>query len=243
MQRFSGAEGGPHRPGQGVSRGHASAPGALTADGVRAARRARRRFGDAGVAMRFVESKARERLDLQTLHRARSRLAAARKTLINQLRAILLERGHVFRQGPAVLEGGIEGLLADPPSDLSTRMLALVAEMRDERRGLDVRIDVLKPRPRHACPHGRGGEPPDVDARHRGARRRRPARRRRRRRRFPPPAGPAGEARPRSEADDDRRRAEAARHQQAGEQASPHAAHPWRASGAAQLAETAYGAG
>ena len=93
--------------------------------------------------MRFVELKSQDRLDLQTLHRARSRLVAARKTLINQLRAILLERGHVFRQGPAVLEREIDGLLADPPSDLSSRMLALVAEMRDEWRGLDVRIDGL----------------------------------------------------------------------------------------------------
>jgi transposase len=93
--------------------------------------------------MRFVELKSEDRLDLQTLHRARSRLVSARKALINQLRAILLERGHVFRQGRAVLEREIDGLLADPPADLSTRMLALVAEMRAEWREMDVRVGGL----------------------------------------------------------------------------------------------------
>jgi len=93
--------------------------------------------------MRFVELKSEDRLDLQTLHRARSRLVAARKTLINQLRAILLERGHVFRQGRVVLEREIDSLLADPPADLSARMLTLVAEMRAEWREMDARVDGL----------------------------------------------------------------------------------------------------
>src|SRR4051812_49864108 len=40
--------------------------------------------------MHFVELKSEEQLDIQTLHRVRSRLEAARKTLLNQLRALLL---------------------------------------------------------------------------------------------------------------------------------------------------------
>ena len=43
--------------------------------------------------MRFVELKSPDQLDMQTLHRARDRLVAERTALINQLRAILLERG------------------------------------------------------------------------------------------------------------------------------------------------------
>ena len=93
--------------------------------------------------MRFVELKSEDQLDLQTLHRARSRLVGARKTLINQLRAILLERGHVFRQGRKVLEREIDRLLEAPPADLSARILALVADMRREWHGLDERIDAL----------------------------------------------------------------------------------------------------
>jgi len=93
--------------------------------------------------MRFVELKSQGQLDLQTLHRARSRLVGVRKTLINQMRAILLERGHVFPQGRKVLEREIDGLLEAPPADLSPRMHDLLADMRREWQALDGRIDVL----------------------------------------------------------------------------------------------------
>jgi len=49
--------------------------------------------------MRFVELKSQEQLDIQSLHRVRSRLVGARTTLINQMRAILLERGITVAQG------------------------------------------------------------------------------------------------------------------------------------------------
>ncbi|NMG41709.1 IS110 family transposase [Chelativorans sp. ZYF759] len=93
--------------------------------------------------MRFVELKSQDRLDLQTLHRARSRLVAARRTLLNQLRAILLERGQTFRQGRKVFEREIDPFLAEPPSDLSPRVLMLIDEMRSEWRSLDERIDAF----------------------------------------------------------------------------------------------------
>lgn len=93
--------------------------------------------------MRFVELKSQDRLDLQTLHRARSRLVAARKALVNQLRAILLERGYTFRQGRGVLEREIGPFLAEPPCDLSARIPTLIADMRAEWRSLDERIDAL----------------------------------------------------------------------------------------------------
>ena len=93
--------------------------------------------------MRFVELKSQEQLDIQTLHRVRSRLVAARKALLNQVRAILLERGYVFRQGRKILEREIDPFLAEPPSDLSVRILALLGDMRAEWRSLDERIDAL----------------------------------------------------------------------------------------------------
>jgi transposase len=49
--------------------------------------------------MRFVELKTEEQLDLQSLHRVRSRLVTARTTLTNQLRAILFERGYIIAKG------------------------------------------------------------------------------------------------------------------------------------------------
>ena len=50
--------------------------------------------------MRFVALKSEAQLDQQTLHRARSRLVNGRTRLINQLRAILLERGDHGGEGP-----------------------------------------------------------------------------------------------------------------------------------------------
>jgi transposase len=61
--------------------------------------------------MRFVELKSEAQLDIQTLHRVRSRLVATRKTLLNQLRALLLERGHIFPQGRRKLEQALEILI------------------------------------------------------------------------------------------------------------------------------------
>jgi transposase len=49
--------------------------------------------------MRFVELKSEAQLDMQTLHRSRDRLVGERTALINQLRAILLERGLTVPQG------------------------------------------------------------------------------------------------------------------------------------------------
>src|SRR6201985_1246843 len=54
--------------------------------------------------MRFVEMKTEDQLDMQTLHRSRDRLIGERTALINQLRAILLERGLVAPQGKRKLE-------------------------------------------------------------------------------------------------------------------------------------------
>ena len=59
--------------------------------------------------MRFVELKSQEQLDLQTLHRSRERLVAERTALIDQLRAVLLERGFVVAQGRRKLELGLVG--------------------------------------------------------------------------------------------------------------------------------------
>src|SRR6266513_874849 len=54
--------------------------------------------------MRFVDLKSEMQLDVQSLHRARSRLVGERTALINQLRAVLLERGVTVAQGRRRLE-------------------------------------------------------------------------------------------------------------------------------------------
>lgn len=89
--------------------------------------------------MRFVTLKSEAQLDLQSLHRARERLVLTRTALINQLRAVLLERGITVAKGRAVLmrrlqEVGSAGLA------ISGRIRALVDDLLEECAGLDTRI-------------------------------------------------------------------------------------------------------
>src|SRR5450755_3493287 len=50
--------------------------------------------------MRFVTLKSEEQLDMQSLHRVRDRVVVERTSLMNQLRALLLEHGFIVPQGP-----------------------------------------------------------------------------------------------------------------------------------------------
>src|SRR4051794_16999708 len=91
--------------------------------------------------MRFVELKSERQLDMQTLHRARDRLVGERTALINQLRAVLLERGRTVPQGRHKLEQYLAAM-PDLGSDasLSSRVRQLIEDMRAEWRELDRRI-------------------------------------------------------------------------------------------------------
>lgn len=94
--------------------------------------------------MRFVDLKSEKQLDLQTLHRVRSRLVAERTSLINQARAILLERGVIFPAGRRNFEVGLDALLEDgADACVSARMLQLISELRAEWQVLDSRIEAL----------------------------------------------------------------------------------------------------
>jgi transposase len=93
--------------------------------------------------MRFVELKSEAQLDMQSLHRARDRLVAERTALINQLRALLLERGITVPQGRRKLELHLEGPLAEERVPLSPRTRLLIEDMRAEWRELDRRISAF----------------------------------------------------------------------------------------------------
>src|SRR5215469_14887588 len=91
--------------------------------------------------MRFVELKSEAQLDMQTLHRARDRLVGERTALINQLRAILLERGVTVAQGRHKLERHLAAMLdTGADSAISPRMRRLIEDMRAEWLELDQRI-------------------------------------------------------------------------------------------------------
>lgn len=94
--------------------------------------------------MRFVALKSEAQLDMQTLHRVRDQLVGERTALMNQIRAILLERGHVVPQGRARLAARLASLLDDEAAtDLTPRMRALVTDVRERWQFLDQRIAAL----------------------------------------------------------------------------------------------------
>ena len=94
--------------------------------------------------MRFVELKSQDQLDMQTLHRSRDRLVGERTALINQLRAILLERGMVAPQGKRKLQQFLAVLMDEQGgAGLSSRMVLLVADARAQWAELDRRIEAF----------------------------------------------------------------------------------------------------
>ena len=93
--------------------------------------------------MRFVPIKTDDQLDLQALHRVRDRLIARRTSVINQLRAFLLERGLVFAKSPAKLRERMPEILENADEDLTPRMRNLLAMLWNEWKDLELQIEEM----------------------------------------------------------------------------------------------------
>ena len=91
--------------------------------------------------MRFVPVKSTAQLDLQALHRVRSRLVGQRTAVINQIRGFLLEHGITIRQGPAGLRQVLPSILAQSLDELSPLLLHIVQGLIEDWRLLDARIE------------------------------------------------------------------------------------------------------
>src|SRR5437588_8421365 len=89
--------------------------------------------------MKFVAIKTVEQLDLQGLHRVRERLVCQRTSVINQIRAFLLERGIAVRQGLRALRTEVPIVLA-MTDKLSPRMIHMIEDLCTDWRYLDGRI-------------------------------------------------------------------------------------------------------
>src|SRR5580700_8831968 len=90
---------------------------------------------------RCVPVKTDDQLDLQALHRVRSRLVGQRTALINQIRGFLLERGIAVRQGLRFLRQQLPEILAKRIDVLSPRMIRIVEDLSGDWRRLDERIE------------------------------------------------------------------------------------------------------
>ena len=93
--------------------------------------------------MRFVPIKNEAQLDLQALHRVRDRWMGRRTAVINQIRGFMLEHGITVPTGPAHLKRQLPTILEDAQNLLSTRMRALLSELRVEWEKLEEQIDAM----------------------------------------------------------------------------------------------------
>jgi len=93
--------------------------------------------------MRFVPIKTDDQLDLQALHRVRDRLIARRTSVINQLRAFLLERGMTFAKMPTKLKVAMPEILENADSNLTPRMRNLVGLLWSEWKELEQQITAM----------------------------------------------------------------------------------------------------
>src|SRR5215468_11823448 len=90
--------------------------------------------------MRFVATKTEEQLDLQALHRVRSRLVSERTAIANEIRAFLLDRGIAVAQGLHRLRVALPDILATRTDLLAPRLLHLLEDLIGDWRRLDERI-------------------------------------------------------------------------------------------------------
>src|SRR5262249_38370679 len=90
--------------------------------------------------MRFVATKTEEQLDLQALHRLRSRLVSERTAIPNEIRAFLHHRGSAVPQGLRRLRVARRDILATRPAPRPPRLLHLLEDLIGDWRRLDERI-------------------------------------------------------------------------------------------------------
>ena len=81
---------------------------------------------------RCVPIKTDDQLDLQALHRLRSRLIGNRTAVINQIRGFLLEHGIPVRQGHHSLRQQLPQILATRTDVLSPRMVRIIEDLIDD---------------------------------------------------------------------------------------------------------------
>jgi transposase len=93
--------------------------------------------------MRFVPVKTIEQQDIQSLHRARSRLVNDRTGLVSQMRAILAERGIVFPKSITRARRQIPLILADQDNELSAMTRSLLVDLLEQLSDLDRRIGLM----------------------------------------------------------------------------------------------------
>lgn len=90
--------------------------------------------------MRFVGVKEAHQVDLQMMHRVRSRLVTNRTNLICQMRSYCLEHGVALHTGAGVFELDIARLLDERSNDLTDRARLDLRQLHAELLAVEERI-------------------------------------------------------------------------------------------------------
>jgi transposase len=93
--------------------------------------------------LKVVTEKTQDQLDLQALHRVRSRLVSGRTATINQIRAFLMEHGIAIRTGVNGLRTSLPEILSKRADEISPRMRQLIDNLHGDWMRLDARIESL----------------------------------------------------------------------------------------------------
>jgi len=93
--------------------------------------------------LRTVTEKSQDQLDLQAMHRVRSRLVARRTATINQIRAFLIEQGITVRAGRHRLQSSFEAILENRRDEISPRMRSTLLGLYGDWLWVDERIKAL----------------------------------------------------------------------------------------------------
>lgn len=91
--------------------------------------------------LNLVQEKTQDQLDLQALHRVRSRLVSRRTATINQIRAFLIEQGIAVRPGIHALRKSLFPILKNRTDEISPRLSAIIVGLYEDWLWLDERIE------------------------------------------------------------------------------------------------------
>jgi transposase len=91
--------------------------------------------------LKLVREKTQDQLDLQALHRVRSRLVSRRTATINQIRAFLIEQGITVRSGAHALRNSLFAILRNREEEISPRMSDIIVGLYEDWLWLDERIE------------------------------------------------------------------------------------------------------
>lgn len=93
--------------------------------------------------LRTVSEKSQDQLDLQALHRVRSRLVSRPTATINQIRAFLIAQGITIRKGLRAVQNSLLSLLDERRDEISPRMRHIIQDLHDDWMRLDARIEAV----------------------------------------------------------------------------------------------------